>query len=107
MIVNILQEALADDETTAAQIIAFSVPASVPDENANRMNVSLGPMAQSFADKGPDFTLRRVGYCASPVRLSDAVCVLRRDYQVPIETDTTPEGRKFYRLACDVQKVAA
>lgn len=46
-------------------------------------------------------------YCASPVRLSDAVCVLRRDYQVPIETETTPEGRKFYRLACDVQEVAA
>lgn len=46
-------------------------------------------------------------YCASPVRLSDAVCVLRRDYQVPIETDTTPEGRKFYRLACDVSEVAA
>ncbi len=43
-------------------------------------------------------------YCASPVRLSDAVCVLRRDYQVPIETETTPEGRKFYRLACDVRE---
>ncbi|MEM7473233.1 MAG: hypothetical protein AAF340_17935 [Pseudomonadota bacterium] len=46
-------------------------------------------------------------YCASPVRLSDAVCVLRRDYRVPIETDVTPEGRKFYRLACEVQEVAA
>lgn len=46
-------------------------------------------------------------YCASPVRLSDAVHVLRNEYQVPIETDTTPEGRKFYRLACDVREVAA
>ncbi|MEO0667560.1 MAG: hypothetical protein AAFZ99_06555 [Pseudomonadota bacterium] len=46
-------------------------------------------------------------YCASPVRLSDAVHVLRNDYQVPIETDTTQEGRKFYRLACDVREVAA
>lgn len=55
------------------------------------------------------FAAVRIGpiFCASPVRLSDAVCVLRRDYQVPIETDTTPEGRKFYRLACDVQEVAA
>lgn len=53
-------------------------------------------------------TLRRGPvYCASPVRLSDAVHVLRRDYQVPIETDKTPEGRKFYRLTCEVQEVAA
>lgn len=60
MIVNILQEALADDETIAAQIIAFSVHPSVLGESANRMDVSLGPMAQSFADKGPDFIPRPV-----------------------------------------------
>ena len=49
----------------------------------------------------------RVGpvYCASPVRLSDAVCVLRREYGVAIETQTTDQGRKFYALDCDVREV--
>lgn len=45
--------------------------------------------------KGPIF-------CASPVRLSDAVLILRRDYGVRIETQTTQDGRKFYSLKSTV-----
>jgi len=53
-------------------------------------------------------TLRRGPvFCASPVRLSDAVFVLRSEYGVEIDTLQTDEGRKFYKLACDVREVAA
>ena len=46
-------------------------------------------------------------YCASPVRLSDAVCVLRREYCVNIETLKTDEGRMFYALASEVTEVGS
>jgi len=49
--------------------------------------------------KGPIF-------CASPVRLSDAVLILRRDYGVRIETETTQDGRKFYDLKSTATRAA-
>ncbi|MEM9910378.1 MAG: hypothetical protein AAF922_06300 [Pseudomonadota bacterium] len=44
-------------------------------------------------------------FCASPVRLSDAVFVLRSQYGVEIDTLQTEAGRKYYSLACDVREV--
>ncbi|MEM8617861.1 MAG: hypothetical protein AAGF20_13120 [Pseudomonadota bacterium] len=44
-------------------------------------------------------------FCASPVRLSDAVFVLRSQYGVEIDTLQTDDGRKYYSLACDVREV--
>ncbi|SFU06909.1 hypothetical protein [Sedimentitalea nanhaiensis] len=47
-----------------------------------------------------DALLRQPIYCASPVRVSDRVCVLRREYGVPItiemyENDAATDRAKF------------
>jgi hypothetical protein len=52
-------------------------------------------------------------YCASPVRISDRVCILKRDYYVPItkemyENDAATDRAKFgvYFLNCRVERIA-
>jgi hypothetical protein len=47
-----------------------------------------------------DALLKQPVYCASPVRISDRVCVLRREYSVPItremyENDAATDRAKF------------
>lgn len=47
-----------------------------------------------------DALLAQPVYCASPVRISDRVCILRRDYGVPIEkemyeNDTATDRARF------------
>jgi hypothetical protein len=51
-------------------------------------------------------------YCASPVRISDRVCILKRDYRVPItkemfENDAATDRTKFgvYFLNCRVERI--
>lgn len=51
-------------------------------------------------------------YCASPVRISDRVCILKRDYGVPItkkmyENDTATDRAKFgvYFLSGGVARI--
>lgn len=52
-------------------------------------------------------------YCASPVRISNRVCILRRDYRVPInkemfKNDAATDHAKFgvYFLNCSVERIA-
>ena len=52
-------------------------------------------------------------YCASPVRISDRVCILKRDYRVPIdkemfENDAATDRAKFgvYFLNCRIERIA-
>ncbi len=47
-----------------------------------------------------DALLKQPVYCASPVRISDRVCILRREYSVPIikkmyENDAATDRAKF------------
>jgi hypothetical protein len=52
-------------------------------------------------------------YCASPVRISDRVCILKRDYRVPIDkkmydNDAATDRAKFgiYFLNCRIERIA-
>lgn len=59
-----------------------------------------------------DALLERPVYCASPVRISDRVCILRRDYGVPIdremyEADPHTGGDKYgvYFIGAGVRRI--
>lgn len=59
-----------------------------------------------------DALIQQPVYCASPVRISDRVCILRRDYGVPItkemySNDTATDRAKFgvYFLSGTVRRV--
>ncbi|MDA8746659.1 hypothetical protein N9M66_00430 [Litoreibacter sp.] len=69
-----------------------------------RVNDSEGETHKFTLAKGNriilDALLKQPVYCASPVRISDRVCILRRDYGVPItkemyENDTATDRAKF------------
>jgi hypothetical protein len=60
-----------------------------------------------------DALIKQPVYCASPVRISDRVCILKRDYCVPItkemfENDAATDRAKFgvYFLNCRVERIA-
>lgn len=60
-----------------------------------------------------DALLKQPVYCASPVRISDRVCILRHEYGVPItkqmyENDAATDRAKFgvYFLNCRVERIA-
>jgi hypothetical protein len=60
-----------------------------------------------------DALLNQPVYCASPVRISDRVCILRRDYRVPItkrmfENDAATDRAKFgvYFLSGRVERIS-
>lgn len=44
-------------------------------------------------------------YCASPVRLGDAVFRLKQDHNIHADTNTAPDGRKFYALNATVEPI--
>jgi len=59
-----------------------------------------------------DALIQQPVYCASPVRISDRVCILRRDYGVPItkemySNDTATDRAKFgvYFLNGNVRRI--
>lgn len=59
-----------------------------------------------------DALIKQPLYCASPVRISDRVCILRHDYGVPItkemyDNDTATDRAKFgvYFLAGKVRRI--
>ncbi|HCQ59831.1 MAG TPA: hypothetical protein DIU10_18315 [Sulfitobacter sp.] len=59
-----------------------------------------------------DALIQQPVYCASPVRISDRVCILRRDYGVPITkemytNDTATDRAKFgvYFLSGTVRRI--
>ena len=59
-----------------------------------------------------DALIQQPVYCASPVRISDRVCILRRDYGVPItkemySNDTATDRAKFgvYFLGKGVRRI--
>ncbi|OUS20369.1 hypothetical protein A9Q95_08275 [Rhodobacterales bacterium 59_46_T64] len=59
-----------------------------------------------------DALLKQPVYCASPVRISDRVCILRREYSVPIikkmyANDAATDRAKFgvYFLDCCVERL--
>ncbi|MFG6634525.1 hypothetical protein ACGYJ8_01105 [Sulfitobacter sp. 1A12126] len=59
-----------------------------------------------------DALIQRPVYCASPVRISDRVCILRRDYGVPITkemyvNDTATDRARFgvYFLSGTVRRI--
>jgi len=59
-----------------------------------------------------DALIQQPVYCASPVRISDRVCILRRDYGVPItkemySNDTATDRAKFgvYFLSGSVRRI--
>ena len=59
-----------------------------------------------------DALMQQPVYCASPVRISDRVCILRRDYGVPITKemyshDTATDRAKFgvYFLSGNVRRI--
>jgi len=59
-----------------------------------------------------DALLEQPVYCASPVRISDRVCILRHEYRVPItkkmyENDAATDRAKFgvYFLNCQVERL--
>ncbi|MFG6543821.1 hypothetical protein ACGYLM_07330 [Sulfitobacter sp. 1A10445] len=59
-----------------------------------------------------DALIQQPVYCASPVRISDRVCILRRDYGVPITkemypNDTATDRAKFgvYFLGKGVRRI--
>ncbi len=59
-----------------------------------------------------DALLQRPVYCASPVRISDRVCILRRDYGVPIdremyEADPHTGGERYgvYFIGAGVRRI--
>lgn len=59
-----------------------------------------------------DALLNQPVYCASPVRISDRVCILRREYRVPItkemfENDAATDRAKFgvYFLNGQVERI--
>ncbi|MFG6581583.1 hypothetical protein [Sulfitobacter sp. 1A12779] len=59
-----------------------------------------------------DALIQQPVYCASPVRISDRVCILRRDYGVPItkemySNDTATDRAKFgvYFLSGTVRRI--
>ncbi len=60
-----------------------------------------------------DALIDRPIFCASPIRISSRVCVLRHDFGVPIkkemyDNDTTTDRAKFgaYFLDCDVKRIS-
>jgi hypothetical protein len=60
-----------------------------------------------------DALINQPVYCASPVRISDRVCILRREYRVPIikemfENDATTDRAKFgvYFLSGRVERIS-
>lgn len=59
-----------------------------------------------------DALIKQPVYCASPVRISDRVCILRRDYGVPItkemySNDAATDRAKFgvYFLGAGVRRI--
>ena len=60
-----------------------------------------------------DALINQPVYCASPVRISDRVCILKRDYRVPItkemfENDAATDRAKFgvYFLNGRVERIS-
>ncbi|WP_299739083.1 hypothetical protein [uncultured Roseobacter sp.] len=68
----------------------------ITDENGGISNITLAKGNRVILDA----LLAQPVYCASPVRISDRVCILRREYGVPItkemyENDTATDRARF------------
>ena len=99
------------NERNATPQLIMSVRDLSPDRGAakDRFKTPCGDISATTLENRKrqvvDTLLRGPVYCASTVRIGDAVFRLKEDHNLHAVTKTTNEGRKYYALECDVERI--